>query len=67
MSNLNSTISANRTHIGFFGLRNAGKSSVVNAITNQSMSLGNYDRSSKEINGNLADWTCCDCGYAGYG
>ena len=39
MSNLNSTISANRTHIGFFGLRNAGKSSVVNAITNQSMSL----------------------------
>ena len=39
MSNLNSTVSANRTHIGFFGLRNAGKSSVVNAITNQSMSL----------------------------
>ena len=39
MSNLNSTISANRTHIGFFGLRNAGKSSVVNAITNQNMSL----------------------------
>ena len=29
MSNLNSTVSANRTHIGFFGLRNAGKSSVV--------------------------------------
>ena len=39
MSDLNSTVSANRTHIGFFGLRNAGKSSVVNAITNQSMSL----------------------------
>ena len=39
MANLNSTVSANRTHIGFFGLRNAGKSSVVNAITNQSMSL----------------------------
>lgn len=36
---LNSVASANRTHIGFFGLRNAGKSSVVNAITNQEMSL----------------------------
>lgn len=39
MSDLNSTVRANRTHIGFFGLRNAGKSSVVNAITNQDMSL----------------------------
>lgn len=29
----------NRTHIGFFGLRNAGKSSIVNALTNQNMSL----------------------------
>lgn len=39
MADLNSTVSANRVHIGFFGLRNAGKSSVVNAITNQNMSL----------------------------
>ena len=39
MSDLNSSVSANRVHIGFFGLRNAGKSSVVNAITNQRMSL----------------------------
>ena len=30
---LNDTPSANRLHIGFFGLRNAGKSSVVNAVT----------------------------------
>ena len=30
---LNETVSAERTHIAFFGLRNAGKSSVVNAIT----------------------------------
>ncbi len=29
---LNSTPSANRVHIGFFGRRNAGKSSVVNAV-----------------------------------
>ncbi|MBQ4528105.1 MAG: [Clostridia bacterium] len=37
--NLNSTPSANRVHIAFFGLRNAGKSSLVNKITNQEMSV----------------------------
>ena len=36
---LNNTPSAERVHIGFFGLRNAGKSSVVNAVTGQSLSL----------------------------
>ena len=36
---LNSLVSAERVHIGFFGLRNAGKSSVVNAVTGQSLSL----------------------------
>ena len=36
---LNSTVSAERIHIGFFGLRNAGKSSVVNAVTGQALSL----------------------------
>lgn len=36
---LNSTPSANRIHIGFFGLRNAGKSSVVNAVTGQDLSI----------------------------
>lgn len=36
---LNATPSAERTHIGFFGLRNAGKSSVVNAITGQQLSV----------------------------
>ncbi len=36
---LNSQPSAERTHIGFFGLRNAGKSSVVNAVTGQKLSL----------------------------
>lgn len=34
---LNSTPSANRLHIAFFGRRNAGKSSVVNAITGQDL------------------------------
>ena len=36
---LNSQVSAERLHIGFFGLRNAGKSSVVNAVTGQALSL----------------------------
>lgn len=36
---LNETPIAERTHIGFFGRTNAGKSSVVNAVTNQSLSI----------------------------
>lgn len=36
---LNSTPSANRTHIGFFGRTNAGKSSLVNAFSSQSVSV----------------------------
>lgn len=36
---LNEVVSAERLHIGFFGLRNAGKSSVVNAVTGQEVSL----------------------------
>lgn len=36
---LNSTPSGQRIHIGFFGIRNAGKSSIVNKLTNQAVSL----------------------------
>ena len=36
---LNDTVSAERLHIGFFGMRNAGKSSIVNAVTGQSLSV----------------------------
>ena len=36
---LNETVSAERPHIGFFGLRNAGKSSLVNAVTGQELSV----------------------------
>ena len=39
MGNLNETANADRIHIGFFGCRNAGKSSVVNAITNQEIAV----------------------------
>lgn len=36
---LNDTVSAERVHIGFFGKRNAGKSSVVNAVTGQELAV----------------------------
>lgn len=36
---LNDTPSANRVHIGFFGCRNAGKSSLVNRLTNQDIAV----------------------------
>lgn len=36
---LNNTPSSERLHIGFFGLRNAGKSSLVNAVTGQELSV----------------------------
>lgn len=36
---LNAQISAERVHIGFFGLRNAGKSSLVNRVTGQTLSI----------------------------
>ena len=36
---LNSTPSADRVHIAFFGKRNAGKSSVVNAVTGQDLAI----------------------------
>lgn len=36
---LNGVVSSERLHIGFFGLRNAGKSSLVNAVTGQELSV----------------------------
>lgn len=36
---LNDTVSAERLHIGFFGMRNAGKSSLVNAVTGQELAV----------------------------
>ncbi|MBQ3708698.1 MAG: [Clostridia bacterium] len=36
---LNQTPSGERLHIGFFGMRNAGKSSVVNAVTGQNLAV----------------------------
>ena len=39
MAGLNDTPAANRIHIAFFGLRNAGKSTLVNAFTNQQIAI----------------------------
>ncbi|MDR2782571.1 MAG: [FeFe] hydrogenase H-cluster maturation GTPase HydF [Treponema sp.] len=36
---MNETPSSSRTHIGFFGRRNAGKSSLVNAVTGQELAI----------------------------
>lgn len=36
---MNNTPRSNRVHIGLFGKRNAGKSSLINALSNQSISL----------------------------
>ncbi len=36
---LHDVVSAERLHIGFFGLRNAGKSSLVNAVTGQNLAV----------------------------
>ena len=39
MAGLNETPSANRARIAFFGLRNAGKSTLVNAFTGQPIAI----------------------------
>ena len=37
--NLNNTPNADRIHIGIFGCTNAGKSSIINAITGQKLAV----------------------------
>lgn len=39
MSKLNETPSGERVHISIFGRRNSGKSSLINALTNQSLAI----------------------------
>lgn len=55
---LNNTPSSERIHIGIFGKRNAGKSSVINAITGQDLAIVS------DIKGTTTDpvlnpWNCC--------
>jgi small GTP-binding protein len=39
MSSLNATPASERVHIGIFGKRNAGKSSLINALTGQELAI----------------------------
>ena len=39
MNDLNQTPNANRLHIAIYGKRNSGKSSLINALTNQDVAL----------------------------
>ena len=42
---LNSTPSSERIHIGIFGRRNAGKSSLINALTGQNLAIVSLENS----------------------
>ncbi len=46
---LNSTPSSDRIHIGFFGRRNAGKSSIVNAVTGQELAVVSEIKDRKSV------------------
>lgn len=61
---LNNTPLSERIHIGIFGRRNAGKSSVINAMTGQNLAIvsdvaGHNNRPCAEGNGAVAAWACC--------
>ncbi len=59
-NNLNETPAANRMHIAFFGRRNAGKSSVVNAVTGQNLSIVSDVKGCIQSNGAFADRSRAD-------
>ena len=55
---LNNTPAAERVHIGIFGRRNAGKSSLINALTSQNLAIVS------DVKGTTTDrwpnpWNCC--------
>ena len=58
---LNSTPSADRVHIGIFGRRNAGKSSIINAITGQNLAIvSDVLGTTTKGNGTSSPRTCRD-------
>jgi len=62
---LQSTASGERLHIGFFGMRNAGKSSLVNAVTGQELSVvsdvkGTTTEPREKGHGTVTSWPCRD-------
>ena len=59
---LNDTPSSERVHIGFFGRRNAGKSSVVNAVTGPGALRGFRCEGHHHRPGDESPWSCCPWG-----
>lgn len=69
---LNAAPSANRVHISFFGRRNTGKSSLLNAVTGQEMAVvsdvkGTTTDPVPESHGASAHRSCFVYRHAGYG
>ena len=62
---MNDTPSGERVHIGFFGRRNAGKSSLVNAVTGQDLAVVSDNRSGSEGNGTPSHGAGSHYRYAG--
>jgi GTP-binding protein EngB required for normal cell division len=60
--NLNETPSGERLHIGFFGSRNAGKSSVVNAVTGQESLCRLREKPAPPRTRCTRRWSCCRWG-----
>ena len=60
---LNATPSSERLHIGIFGKRNAGKSSLINALTGQNLAIvsdikGTTTDPGIKIHGASPAWSC---------
>ena len=55
---LNATPSSERVHIGIFGKRNAGKSSLINAITGQNLAIVSEAKVQPQILF-IKLWNCC--------
>lgn len=67
-SSLNETPAAERVHIGLFGCRNAGKSSLINALTGQDLSIvsdfkGTTTDPRLQGHGNPSSWPRTDYRY----
>ena len=66
---VNNTPMSERVHIGFFGRRNAGKSSVMNAVTGQDLAVVSDVKGTRRIR-YISQWSCfrrsgCDDRYTG--
>ena len=57
---LNATPASERIHIGIFGKRNAGKSSLINALTGQNLAIVSDVRGTGvQSHGTTSAWSGC--------